>query len=66
MDATILVMSVRRTFGNDEQVALVRYSQCSFESSKDHVIDIGIWVGMFIDQQSLGSRLIGAGQREMT
>src|SRR6185437_11728511 len=51
MNSTILVMPVRRTFGNDEQVALIRDPQCPFESPEDHVIDISIRVGMFIDQQ---------------
>ena len=66
MDTTILMMPVRRTFGDDKQVALVRHTQCPFERPEDHLIDIGVGVGMFVDQQTLGSSLVRACQCKMT
>src|SRR6185312_2972866 len=65
MDSTIFVMPVRRPFGNDEEVAFIRHSQCPLERPENHLIDIGIRVGMFVDQQPFRSGLIGAGQSQM-
>ena len=65
MHASERMVSMRRSFGHDEQMAFVRNPERLLQTPENHLFDIRIRVGVFIDKEALGSGLIGAGQGQM-
>ncbi len=61
VDASLPMMAMGCSFRHDKQMALVRDSQRSLQRSENNLVDIGIGIGMLIDQQALGPRFIGTG-----
>jgi hypothetical protein len=47
--AAVRVMAMGRLFRYDKQMAFVRDAKGAVERAQDEVVDIRVWIGMFVD-----------------
>src|SRR5687768_14461536 len=65
MGAALSVMVVRGPLLLHEDMAFVGYSQRVLQGAENYLLDVGIGVGVLIDEDSFRPGLIGAGERKM-